>query len=77
LQKTNLNTQIPEEEKEGEKDKNKSTFDYSKIDYNKYIDSLYNPKKVGGRQNKNHNMYDKNAVNENVNQYYESFYEEK
>lgn len=63
--------QIEEEEKES-----KPSFDYSKIDYNKYIDSIYNQKKGphkhqrGGHDNRHD--YDKNLVNENVFSYYES-----
>lgn len=74
---------------EGEKEVKESTYDFSKIDYNKYIDSIYANKKEGGRNNRNqrnqhhhhhhnnsNNSYDKNAVNDNVFAYYENHYEE-
>lgn len=46
---------------------------YSKIDYNKYIDSMYSldAKKKNSRAN-----YDKNLVNQNVDLYYQTFYKD-
>jgi rRNA processing protein Krr1/Pno1 len=46
-----------------------SKFDYSNIDYNRYIDNIYNCK-----ESRIH--YDKNADDENVNLYYETYYKE-
>ena len=54
-----------------------NTFDYSKIDYNKYIDSIYSKDKKKNYNQKTNVYYDKNAVNDNVNAYYESFYDEE
>jgi transcription antitermination factor NusA-like protein len=74
----NNNANIIQQQKDDLKEKaEKPGFDYSKIDYNKYIDSIYNPKKGNQRQNRNQHNYDKNAVNDNVNQYYEIFYEDE
>jgi rRNA processing protein Krr1/Pno1 len=66
----------------GHSEENKGgDFDYSKIDYDKYIDSMVNSKGRGKRGGDGHhhhrkNHYDKNAVNDNVNAFYESFYQD-
>ncbi len=56
-----------------EKVEENTNFDFSKIDYNKYVDSIYNVKKGKPQPRKD---YDKNAVNETVSQYYETFYQD-
>jgi hypothetical protein len=64
-----LNPVIEEQKTEGDE----SNFDFSKIDYNRYIDNIYNVKK-GGKQGRRD--YEKNAINENVNLFYDTFYKE-
>lgn len=67
-----------------------SSIDYSKYDYNKYIEHMYSNQGKKGKQNQkkgniNNNInkdirtgyYDKNEVNEDVNRWYEEFYKEE
>jgi hypothetical protein len=70
----NVTDESKSEQAQGQNQQN--TFDYSRIDYNKYIDSIYSKDKKKNNQQRTSAYYDKNAVNENVNAYYESFYGE-